>query len=386
MKRVPPFRSLDAIRGFAALWVVFYHSAGPWLITHPAYDGSPLYAVSIHGQLGVVIFFVISGYCITAAAFGALVTGKPVLRYFYERARRIYPPYLAALLLGIAFDAAILYAQGHHLIPPVHHPHTYTLSPRYWLGNLLIIQSELRVPTSNLVFWSLSYEVVFYVFIGLFLFLARKVSIKHGLPGGILCFVSSLGISTLLTLAYMSIARVAIFPFDLWHQFSFGGLLFFFLESIKGPLTGYSQRLRQIVWANCLAVTLLTLFFIAFREVGFIDIGHPSSKLRSSLTLLFCLFLLLLRPYDEKISTHLSMRPWMWLGAFSYSIYLFHSIIIPAVDIISRRLGLDGSKYWLTVLIQVAVGVAAGRIMFLLVERHFISNRQKQRLVSEHVV
>jgi len=50
--------------------------------------------IDLMGQLnvGVYLFFVISGYCIAAASDSARRHGSPVRRYFWRRFRRIYPP------------------------------------------------------------------------------------------------------------------------------------------------------------------------------------------------------------------------------------------------------------------------------------------------------
>lgn len=73
MQQEPPFRILDAFRGYAALWVVMVHCCDRFLGgNNMAYVHQPLYAFAIRGQLGVILFCIISGYCITAAAHGAL--------------------------------------------------------------------------------------------------------------------------------------------------------------------------------------------------------------------------------------------------------------------------------------------------------------------------
>jgi peptidoglycan/LPS O-acetylase OafA/YrhL len=117
MQRIKPFKTLDAFRGLAALWVVMAHSVAPWIGSgNEAQLRSPLYAFSIRGQLGVSIFFVISGYCIFAAAYASLVSGKTIQRYCFERVRRIYPPYFAALVITALSAAATIYVASHHLI------------------------------------------------------------------------------------------------------------------------------------------------------------------------------------------------------------------------------------------------------------------------------
>lgn len=108
-------RSIDALRGAAALAVVLYHVAGQM----PDGGAGGLFARVLDaafrraagfGYAGVFLFFVISGFCIhlsqaraRAAGLAARVEFRPFWR---RRVRRLYPPYLAALLLSLAVAAA----------------------------------------------------------------------------------------------------------------------------------------------------------------------------------------------------------------------------------------------------------------------------------------
>jgi len=384
LQRIPPFRTLDALRGFAALWVVMDHACAPFLAANdPRYIHQPLYAFSIRGQLGVLFFFIISGYCITAAAHGALISNKPLWRYGYERVRRIYPPYLAVLLLGIVSNSAVGFASAHRWIGPVHHLMAFYPSPRYWIANLFLLQSELHTGMVLAVFWSLCAEVAFYVIVGALLAVAKQVATRRGLGSGTLALLLGLSLTTHASLLSLILFDNAIFPFDLWHQFALGGLLFFLIESKPATVAGYSIRMRRIINGAAALAAALTLIFIAVRPGMEIDVAHPSSRIRSATCLLFCVVLAGLRRIDERIAASRWMRPWLWLGASSYSLYLIHPIVLPFADVLCRKAGLNGDRYWLTFWIQCAVAVAVGRLFYRLVECHFVSSRQKLRLAQE---
>ena len=386
MQRISTYRSLDVFRGFAALWVVMCHSCVPWLATHQNFYSNPLYAFSTKGQLGVVLFFVISGYCITAAVHSAVHSGKSLGRYFYERLRRIYPPYVFALLLTVGTNLAIRLAAVHHLIGPMHHQVVMGPSLSYWAGNLLLLQTELHTPFINVVFWSLCYEVAFYMLMGIFLFGAQKFAKTYSPYIATLFLVLALGASTAASLTYLSIMGRAIFPFNRWHLFSLGGLLFFLLEIKSSTLSGYTEQARRIIWGTTGLVCTLTCIYAALRQVGTVDEGHPSSRLQSITALVFCAALGWLRRYDARILKIGILRPLLWLGAFSYSLYLVHPVVLPFIDIALRKAGLDGNRYVVTFLLQIVVSIFAGRLMFAGVERFFLSKKQSQRMASEHVL
>lgn len=386
MKRIPAFKALDIFRGFAALWVVMDHCCDRWLASgNMQYLSNPLYAFSIKGGLGVTLFFVISGYCITSAAYSALVSGKSLGRYCFERVRRIYPPYVAAMILTALSGAAIIYANAHHLIPEVNHLAELPLQLRFWIANLLLLQYELKSPMINVVFWSLCYEISFYAFIGLFLQGAKWIAAKRGLRAGTVFFICCVGITTMGTLSYLMLTSNSIFPFDLWHQFSMGGLLFFLIDLKPGTVENYTAGFRRIVLANVVPVVLMMAIFGLFWQLGEVSAGFASTRVRCFTCLFFTLILMVLRRVDEKFSNLRVLTPFMWLGAFSYSLYLVHPIVIPYVDILSRRAGLDGHLYWIAFCLQMIVAVFFGRVFYVLIERRFISKRQVQRLTAEHV-
>ena len=136
---------LDALRGFAALCVVFDH--GSTLLLLPARDF--LYHVLNLGQYGVFVFFLVSGYIIPAS----LERKGSVRSFWISRAFRLYPMYLMAIVLS-----ALAYYTGLGTIDGAeHHPLASLTSWVLMLPNLL---TGVNVPN---VTWTLSYEMVFYL-------------------------------------------------------------------------------------------------------------------------------------------------------------------------------------------------------------------------------
>jgi peptidoglycan/LPS O-acetylase OafA/YrhL len=373
------------MRGLAAAWVVMIHSCDRFLAgDNLRYASEPLYAFSMRGQLGVIFFFVISGYCITAAAYSALLSGKPIWRYAYERARRIYPPYLVSLLLTVLAILLIGFVNAHHLLGPVHHLERLEASPSFWIANIFLLQSELNAPNVNVVSWSLCIEVAFYAVMGLWLCLAKLATARRNLAAGTMVLMAGVAATTAVSLTSLIITGDAIFPLKGWHYFGWGGVLFFLIESNAETVAGYSRKLRWTMNGTTALLIGLTVAFIALRPEVEVDMGHPTSQARSITCLLFCVFLLLARRYDERITSSKWMRPCLWLGACSYSLYLIHPVVIPFIEILCRKAGLGGGRYWISFWIQFAVAIACGRLFYCLVERHFVSSRQKKRLIEEH--
>jgi peptidoglycan/LPS O-acetylase OafA/YrhL len=136
---------LDALRGFAALCVVFDH--GSTLLLLPA--RSFLYQWFNLGQYGVFVFFLVSGYIVPAS----LERKGSVRGFWISRAFRLYPMFLLALVLS-----AVAYKTGHGTIANAGaHPATAILG---WVFMLQNLAAGVNVP---LVVWTLSYEMVFYL-------------------------------------------------------------------------------------------------------------------------------------------------------------------------------------------------------------------------------
>ena len=69
--RNPRFPALDAWRGVACLMVVIHHTTSLAWYAGPGEGstiGALLLAATRYGHFGVPLFFVISGYCVTATA------------------------------------------------------------------------------------------------------------------------------------------------------------------------------------------------------------------------------------------------------------------------------------------------------------------------------
>lgn len=178
---------IDAMRGFAALLVAYFHCRQvEWIgmqSFHQAVgrslDFSSIVAYLTFpvawGSAGVPIFFVISGYCIHRGAALRLAQ-NPAWRldagnFWARRFARIYPVLLAALLLTLALDWASLQ------LPPVSHK-VREIGLQAFLVNLFSLQGVAgKTYGSNGALWTLSLEVQFYAIYPLLFALRRRIGI-----------------------------------------------------------------------------------------------------------------------------------------------------------------------------------------------------------------
>ncbi|WOI38743.1 acyltransferase [Alteromonas sp. CI.11.F.A3] len=153
---------LELIRVIATFLVLVSHAAHfapQWL--------QLVFAELKLGRDGVILFFVLSGYVITWCGIEKETTIKA---FALSRASRIYSVALPGLFLGII--ASLTYTsinaeQAHYTLSKAwfYYPLFLTFNSQSWFGFLF--------PAGNFPYWSLSFEVWYYIFIGAILFTKR---------------------------------------------------------------------------------------------------------------------------------------------------------------------------------------------------------------------
>jgi peptidoglycan/LPS O-acetylase OafA/YrhL len=138
---------IDALRGYAAGVVLLFH-LGPWILGTEAHLA--VFRVFDLGKYAVLLFFLVSGYLIPAS----LERHGSLRRFWVTRLFRIYPVYLAAIAALVVTSAAV---------PPV------LTSVRGLLGHVTMLTDLFGLRGALRPFWTLSYEMVFYLAVaGLF--------------------------------------------------------------------------------------------------------------------------------------------------------------------------------------------------------------------------
>lgn len=145
------FHEIDFLRGLACISVLAFHflSRGPQTHTMPGVDFPLLEAATHYGYLGVHLFFVISGFVILMSA-----TDASPRSFAASRASRLYPGLWAAATLTAG--AAWL------LDDP-----RFAVSGADYLANLTMVPHWFGVPYVDGAYWSLAYELHFYILVWL---------------------------------------------------------------------------------------------------------------------------------------------------------------------------------------------------------------------------
>ena len=149
--------TLDALRGLAALAVCWFHFVVTFQVANQ-FDW--LNRASAWGKYGVEVFFVISGFVIPLAMSAGGYRLSAFGRFLAKRMLRLYPPYVASLILVLALQ----WASG---LLPGYGGERFAVRPAVWAEHLTYTTGVLGGTWLTPVYWTLAIEFQFYLMIGL---------------------------------------------------------------------------------------------------------------------------------------------------------------------------------------------------------------------------
>jgi len=317
------FFILDSLRGIAALWVFTFH----YKFSDGCREIWPnLHAVFKMGYLGVPMFFVISGFCISASARSVIRKGDSTGDFLYRRMKRIYPPFWfsIAVVAALPFLMALISSVKSHILvmPTAEGNLNYGfLEYSWWEWVRLSILAQVVWPVKdasslqeeftsiNAVYWTLAIEVQFYFVVAIVLQMSRKRFYSA------LLVVSLCSIPVAISGALM--LSGVFLPF--WPMFAVGILLFYVLERGWTPEKVVPRLATSIA------------FLVPMCAAGILGYAILMSLEPSSLVfaVAFAGVLWSMKPIDSWFADmnehrYLSVlvRPFVMLGAMSYSLYL----------------------------------------------------------------
>lgn len=297
---------IDALRAVAVLSVLVYHLRPQWL---PG------------GFVGVDIFFVISGYVVTASlARDRSESFWVYLRQFYlRRVARIYPALLACLLASFAL--AVLFVPSSWLSTTSWRT---GLAAFFGFGNVALVGSSDGYFSPRVEFnafthtWSLGVEEQFYLVYPLLIFAWMRL--RHARPR---LAMALLAVPFVLSAAYSAWASTAeperafyLLPSRFW-ELATGGLLFMALRRGRPALA--SQREVGAWFFSGLALIVVSLFAASTSLFPFPWAVVPVAG--AALCIVAAVRGVCL---DAGLKRVLENGPSVYVGRISYSLYLWH--------------------------------------------------------------
>lgn len=287
----------DGLRGVAALMVVFFHLHLAISSSIAAWVPSVISRVFENGNLGVEVFFVLSGFVIAQSTASGERSLAFLGRFGLRRSIRLDPPMWAAIALELFLIKSSL------LLFPDLDAHMPTAS--VVMANAFYLQRFLGFEDVLPVLWSLTYEVQFYIVLVVGLIAAAKIPRQRSQITSIL-FVAMLGYSALVWTEIVPLPLRGLF-IDRWYQFALGIAVW----------RAWTARSDTRLVVALLATTAVAALFLA-----------PSAYRRASmLAAVLTGAVLLWAGISGRMGTLLSGRVIQFFGAISYSLYLVHGPI-----------------------------------------------------------
>jgi peptidoglycan/LPS O-acetylase OafA/YrhL len=382
--------SIDALRALAAIAVVLVHSFEIYGLGLPDI-GNPtggLTDTPSHqlifalydwlfrlGGLAVPIFIVLSGYSLmipVARSSQSLTTFGQLRTFFFRRAKRIVPPYYAAMLLSLLVIALV--------------PGMNAAAGVYWdralrdldavniAAHLVLVHnvSDSWRDSINPPMWSMAVEWQIYFLFPLFVLLWRRI-------GGLVV----LGVAAVYGIAPMYLP-ITVLPFSHTHfvlLFALGmaGAMINFAEA------GLEARLRTALPWGLLALLGL-LVFTAMHVGSQLGLPLPDGWMPEIVVGAAVMALVVhctrsqLDGRPSAVERALSHRALVSIGAFSYSLYLVHLPILALLALLARTMAIPTTAAYLLVFAAgLPLSLVVSYAFHLAFERPFLNTPSSDR-------
>ncbi len=289
--------SLTGLRGMAASIVFVSHCANQGML--PAIFSNGL------GQIGVMLFFVLSGFLMGHLYLGKEASAANIQRYLLARVGRIFPLYIALILLSVLISTT-LYADFHYQIT----------EPAIILRALLFIDAPYE-------FWTIPVEVQFYGVFIVFWILYQRGAGALTIAG----LIALTMVPSLILYPKLGYAPALFSSYSL--PFFIGiGTAILYPRVVRNP---FFHKLASYAAIPCLIALLLNLPAVRY-EHGWVlgeDFFLRTWADPLNWMIVYCLFFCAM--LNAKALNFLNTRPFVLLGEISFGFYLIHYPILKIV-------------------------------------------------------
>lgn len=337
MARIP---GADGLRAIACLLVVWHHTAQKLNPEGVSPLVSVLHFLGMRGEVGVSLFFVLSGCLLSIPFWASFVEGKPfpsIKKYAANRAARIAPAFwlnliICSILAVSVFNLGFNWQKFSSAFLFINSYNYSTFFP-----------TELNGPL-----WSIGLEVSCYVLLPLVLYVIFKTakSTVLAFAGLITAIVALQALNPLLIQIFMTSNDQKGWEFGLdggakqwlpyWNigsfltQFLIGSLAALIIVQLRAKQTGANQLFDLGFVASALGATLLVIL----RLIPGAPDSFTHQPYVSPFFALFMSVALVCASHSVYVSRLLDNRVFSWLAKLSFGIYLWHMVVI---EIIARK-------------------------------------------------
>jgi peptidoglycan/LPS O-acetylase OafA/YrhL len=393
---------IDGIRALAVLWVIFFHSWLFQIFSMPDYVAKlydyPVLNFISRGDLGVDLFFVISGFLIGNIIFKE-IKERPNFnfkKFFVRRFLRLMPVYIFAMILNLYFMSD--YGQSNILDywSNILYVNNYvSKSPMGWTWSLAIEEQFYIVVPFLLVFIFPLFRNKAYFFIILslitislnwyYVFIYRDLSLPLNTTFGskegranfegfyILTHLRYIGLLSGVAIAYLNVYK----SLELKQ-------LFLSKQKLILIITGISVFVFLLISSmpnTGLMYMKSSIFYHLNINVGkwYLTLERSVFSVTAAMIILICIFgnNVIINP----IKQFLSLKFFYPIAQLSYSAYLFHEMFIlwvrPKLFLYLSPNYSQTGIFFITVVISLIGTIIGAVIMFYLIEQPFQKIRNK---------
>jgi peptidoglycan/LPS O-acetylase OafA/YrhL len=335
------FVTLDGLRGYLAFFVFLHHAYIWYYYLHSNVWALPSSRLFVYfGQVGVALFFMITGFLFFNKLLEGRGGGIDWLRLYVSRFLRLTPLYLLSMLL--LFLIVWILTRNE----PPQPTEKIIVDGLKWIGFRVFGAPDLNglLGTRYIhagVTWTLPYEWFFYLFLP---FVALMMGDRPPIK-------------------YLFMAAVAVYIFNVYGYSRDFGLLF--LGGMAAAILVRYERFAIFAtsnWATCLVIGSLAWSATYYPTI------YEGSAPRLVLIAAFCLI-----SGGNSIFGLLKLKVSRAMGEIAYSIYLLHGVLLFVIfrfvfdDAGARELTL--LQYWGVVVLATPVLIVICGLTFRFIER-----------------
>jgi len=333
---------IDGLRAIAVLMVVLFHfyyqqtaDAGNTLVSPGV-----LQEIFQYGNMGVYIFFVISGFIVSYVTHNRVSSGKFILSFIIKRQVRLDPPFWLAVFLGVLLAFVSV---------SVLHTNVYVPTGMDILFNMIYLFDIFDRYDIIRVGWTLCLEIQFYLVFILLVFFLNKF-----------CRSNTIKLIVYLMLFVLSMATYWLLPVTLNDYIVNYWFVFFLGVSI-------TLLLHREINTTVFFFILLLPFLLTFTDANLIPIYFSGATA----------FFIYLAFRLNRQHTWLSSRFFQFFGVISYSLYLTHCLIgNKIIRLLKSRLHWEPQDIMLTagiLLFSMAISTIFAYLFYRVIEKRSVA-------------
>lgn len=371
--------ALDGLRALAVIAVVIYHMNATALQS---------------GLLGVTIFFVLSGYLITGLLIREWSTTKKINlpQFWLRRVRRLFPAIVFVLLGTIVLTGVFAPDMLTRLRNDIVAALLFFTNWWYIFQDVSYFEA-MGAPSPVTHFWSLAIEEQFYLIWPplLLLLFSKRVKKRHIQLGLLVAAIASAAAMAILYSPQADPSRVYYGTDTRAFSLLIGAFLAFEFPPARvngHGRQGFTARDRKIaLGVGSAALAGILVMMVAVNGYSpFLYYGGIAL-----LSLLAGALIITLADGRSPLARFFALRPLVWIGKLSYSIYLWH---YPLLLLMNPR-NFTGETPWFAYMGQALVILAVSAISYYVVETPLRKGaigkaikgiREKQLTVGEYAL